>query len=296
MERPGSFERHRAGFVCDQSPFEGEGGRRQVPACGDDEAAAASAHSDAPRNLRSRGLLLESSDQLLGSVEVADGERSLDRVALDAPDCGLAETDLFDQRQCTGKVRVGVGMLLGGELDHPERTKVEHVDDRFASIGCAGGCAYCFQPAEVCVEICLPVDGDVRATELIADRGQPLGDLFGARPVAVPELENQPVEQDVDEGGLVAFLVGCVFSLGKLQPCAVELVDVAQPLAELERHPVVDCRRLRRCLELERPLRSLPVEAVTREQIRAHEACERERADSRVGAQALERLNRVACG
>ena len=186
-------------------------------------------------------------DELLGPVELADGERSLDRVALDAPDRRLAETDLFDQRQRTrrGARRRRRAARRRARPSRASEGRACRRSVRFDRLRRAA-CAHCFQPPEVGVEIRLPVDGDVRTTELIADRGQSLGDLFGARPVAVPELENQPVEQDVDEGGLVAFLLGCVFGLGKLQPCAVELVDVAQPLAELERDPVVDRRRLRR--------------------------------------------------
>ena len=74
---------------------------------------------------------------------------------------------------------------------------------------------------------------------------------------------------------------------------AVEVVDISQPLAELEDDAVVD-RHRRLELELACALRCRGVEAVAREQVGSHEARERERADPCVRARSFEHLDRVA--
>ena len=58
---------------------------------------------------------------------------------------------------------------------------------------------------------------------------------------------------------------------------AVEVVDIPQPLAELEDDARVDGCRRRERLELERALRGCPVEPVAEEEVGTHAGAERER-------------------
>ena len=58
---------------------------------------------------------------------------------------------------------------------------------------------------------------------------------------------------------------------------AVEVVDIAQPLPELEDDARVDGRRRRERLELERALGGCPVEPVAEEEVGAHASAECQR-------------------
>ena len=72
------------------------GGALEISACGMEEAAAAGRDGQAPGNLRTSGAFLEAAEQLFGSLELADRDRGLDRVAVHAPDRRLAEVDAVE--------------------------------------------------------------------------------------------------------------------------------------------------------------------------------------------------------
>ena len=76
---------------------------------------------------------------------------------------------------------------------------------------------------------------------------------------------------------LVALVDGGILGELEVQARAVEVVDIAKPLAELEDDARVDGCRRRGRLELERALRGCPVEPVAEEEVGAHTGAERER-------------------
>ncbi len=78
---------------------------------------------------------------------------------------------------------------------------------------------------------------------------------------------------------------------------AVEIVDVAKPLAELEDDTRVDCRRWAALLERECPHRSLLVEAVAEEKVGTHARAQRRRDEAGIGVRnALEQRQRLPRG
>ena len=96
-------------------------------------------------------------------------------------------------------------------------------------------------------------------------------------PVPGPALEQRAVEQDVGERRLVALVERRTLRKLEIAASAGEVVDVAEPLAELERDARVNGGRRRRCfeLELERTCRRLAVETVAEEEVGAHSCRQR---------------------
>ena len=89
----------------------------------------------------------------------------------------------------------------------------------------------------------------------------------------------------------------CCSACSRLRTRAVEIVDVAKPLAELEDDARVDCRRWAALLERERPHRSLLVEAVAEEEVGTHARAQRRRDEAGIGVRnALEQRQRLPRG
>ena len=104
-----------------------------------------------------------------------------------------------------------------------------------------------------------------------------VGELRSELPVAGPALEQRPVEEDVEERRLVALVHGGVLGKFEVAARAVEVVDIAQPLPELEDDARVDGGRRRERLELERALGGSPVEPVAEEKVGANPSAESQR-------------------
>ena len=101
--------------------------------------------------------------------------------------------------------------------------------------------------------------------------------------VAGPGCDDHPVEQDVGERRLVALLARLLLGPLEMRTRAVEIVDVAEPLPELEDDARVDRRRWAALLERERAHRRLPVEAVPEEEVGTYARAQRRRDEAGVG-------------
>src|SRR5581483_8338432 len=91
------------------------------------------------------------------------------------------------------------------------------------------------------------------------------------------------VEQDVGERRLVSLFPRLLLGTLEMRTGAVEVVDVAEPLAELENDARVDRRRRAALLERQRPHRRLLVEAVAEEQVGTYTCAQRRRDEARIG-------------
>ena len=115
--------------------------------------------------------------------------------------------------------------------------------------------------------------------------------------VAGPGRDDHAIEQDVGERRLVALLARLLLRLLEAGSGAVEIVDVAKPLAELENDARVDCRRWAALLERKRPHRRLLVEAVAEEEVGTHARAQRRRDEAGIGVRnALEQRQRLPRG
>ena len=136
----------------------------------------------------------------------------------------------------------------------------------------------------------------MRHAQLVARFRQSSCKVTCGRPRTGPKLDEQPVEQDVDEGGVVALVLRGLLRFAEPPPRPIEVVDVAEPLAELVHDAVVDCGRRSRTLEYKRALCSELVVAVADEEVDPHQVREREREEARVSVHLLERLDRLPRG
>ena len=147
------------------------------------------------------------------------------------------------------------------------------------------------------VDVCAPrIDPLGLDPELLERIAHLSGELRRLAPPARPGLDDDAVEQDVGERRLVALVARRLLGCGEPRPRAVEVVDVAQPLAELEDDPRVDRRRRRLALEAAGPLGRLRVEALAEEEVGPHPRAERRRDEARLGlGERLEQLERSTC-
>src|SRR5207248_7127701 len=94
-----------------------------------------------------------------------------------------------------------------------------------------------------------------------------------------------------------ALLTRLLLGLRERSTRAVEIVDVAKPLAELENDARVDRRRRVALLERERLHRRRPVEAGAEEEVGTHARAQRRRDEAGVGVRnELEQRQRLPCG
>ena len=121
----------------------------------------------------------------------------------------------------------------------------------------AGGGTRLVQPPGVRVEVCPPRADPLRLDALLVERiAHAVRQRCGVVPVAGPRLDDDLVEQDVPERRLVALVARLLLGLAEPRARAVEVVDVAEPLPELEDDAAVDRRRQRRRRSLAAPRRA----------------------------------------
>src|SRR4029079_2635487 len=85
-ERACALEDDRATFVLDERPLRGAAGLFELAARRKHERTAARTHCEAPRDPRPRPRAFEARHDRLRPFELAGGDRSLGRVAVDAED------------------------------------------------------------------------------------------------------------------------------------------------------------------------------------------------------------------
>ena len=194
--------------------------------------------------------------------------------------------------------------VAGRELGETERALPQHAPDRFPyAARLHRRRTHRVDAAVVRVDVCAPYVARVRTdARQLEELVRPVAKRGGTAPVTRPALEQRAVEQNVGERRLVALVERRTLRKLEIAASAGEVVDVAEPLAELERDPRVDGRRRRRCveLELERPCRRLAVETVAEEEVGAHScrqrSCDQRRVCIRVSPQDLERpARRFGC-
>ena len=113
--------------------------------------------------------------------------------------------------------------------------------------------------------------------------------------VAGPGRDDHAIEQDVGERRLVALLVRLLLRLLEARTRAVEIVDVAKPLAELEDDARVDCRRGPLSSSASARIAVSCVEAVAEEEVGTHARAQRRRDEAGIGLRnALEQRQRLA--
>jgi len=267
-ERPSALQGHRAPLMLHERGLERLGGELQVAFGGGEEATAARGHREAPGNLRASGLLLESRHPPPCALEIAAGDRRLDRIALDTPDRRLAEVDAVELRERRCQLPVGGLHIACGELGEPEGALEERRQDRLLRQAVLGRGSDGVEPPGMAVEIRPPDLRGSRGNTLLRERVvHPVCQLLRLGQVSRPRLDDHPVQQDVGERGAVARVLRLPFGVGESPPRPVEVVHVAQPLAELEHHAPIDGRGRRALLECERALRSLDVQALSQEEI-----------------------------
>ncbi len=184
---------------------------------------------------------------------VADGDGCLDRVPIDAPDRRLAEVHQVELGQRLREVTVGGFQLAGGQLGQSVAAAPDHRDDRFAR-PLPGGGAHGVEATGVRVQICAPrVDPLGFHTELLERVAHLSGELSRMAPPARPRLDHDAIEQDVGQRRIVPLVARRLLGLGEPRPRAVQVVDVPQPLPELEDEPRVDRRGRGLALEAAAP-------------------------------------------
>ena len=97
-QRARELERHRTGVVLFERAIERVGGAVDAALGGQHETVAARGHRAVPRDPRAGRRSCELGEDRARAVEVAGSDRSLDRVAFDAPDRRLAEADPLPRR------------------------------------------------------------------------------------------------------------------------------------------------------------------------------------------------------
>ena len=102
----------------------------ELPAGREQQRPAPRGDGQAPRDARACGGLLEASRRAPRHGRAARLRRRLDRVAVQAPDRGLAEVHPLDLGQRLGEVPVGGRAVAGGQLGEAEAALPEHLDDR----------------------------------------------------------------------------------------------------------------------------------------------------------------------
>ena len=243
--------------------------------------------------------LFEAGEQPLRSVDVADRQRRFDRVAVDPPDRRLAEGDAFEHLERLRQVPVG-----GRPSRRPRARPVPGNGSRAPSPSGPPGSAFA---AASRTDSTRPAYASTYARQMSpASATDPLlaegvehafRELRRPGQVAGPGRDDHAIEQDVGERRLVALLVRLLLRLLEVRTRAVEVVDVAKPLAELEDDARVDCRRWVALLERERPHRRLPVEAVAEEEVGTHARAQRRRDEAGIGVRnALEQRQRLPRG
>ena len=190
-----------------------------------------------------RAAAVERCEHRARAVEVAGSDRSLDRVALDAPDRRLAEADPLPRRDRRSEMR-------GGRRRSRRRRarRDRECGPRASARSARPSCRPRARRRRV-------QDGRRRTharccwRHVDAGEREPLvravGELRGEFPVTGPALEQHPVEEDVGERRLVALVQRGVLRQVELPARAVEVVDIPQPLAELEDDARVHLRRRR---------------------------------------------------
>ena len=119
----------------------------------------------------------------------------------------------------------------------------------------------------------------------------------GVVPVAGPRLDDDLVQEDVAERRVVALVARLLLGFVESRARAVEVVDVAEPLAQLEHDPAVDRHRQRRRRQLQRlcALCRRRVVPVPEEELGTHTCTERRGGERRlVRLVPLEKLARRA--
>ena len=130
----------------------------------------------------------------------------------------------------------------------------------------------------------MPRADPFRLDALLLERlAHAFGHCGGFVPVAGPRLDDEPVQQDVPERCFVALVAGLLLGFAEVRSRTVEVVDVAQPLSQLEHDAAVDGDRQRgRRVERVRAFGCIRIEAAAEEEIRADPRSERRRSERRL--------------
>ena len=179
---------------------------------------------------------------------------------------------------------VGVVILAGGERGEADAPVPDHGDDRLLGPRLLEGGPNCFDAAGVGVDVGAPRARALGLHSLLGERvGHPLGQLLGLTPLASPGLDDHPVEQDVRQRRVVALVARSLLCLLEVGSRASEVVDVTEPLAQLEDDPLVRSSGGSLPFEGERPLGGLPVEAFAEEEIGPHPGAQGRSEEARLG-------------
>ena len=222
--------------------------------------------------MRAYGACLELRDQRSGALDVCRPQSAFNSVAVEPPYCRLSKPRLCECLDRRGKVGRGGPRVAGRELGETDCALPQHAPDRLAdAAGLERGGAYRIDAAVVRVDVRAPnvarVHTDARQLKELV---HPVAKRGGTAPVTRPALEQGAVEQNVGERRLVALVERRTLRKLEVAASAGEVVDVAEPLAELERDARVDRHGGRRgSFELERALRPLAVETVAEEEVGA---------------------------
>ena len=180
---------------------------------------------------------------------------------------------------------VGGNCLAGRELGQSHATAPERRHHRLPRICLPCGLADGLDPPGIRVHVGAPDVSGLRTDPVLAE-GVEHAFRQVRRPgqVAGPGLDDHAIEQDVGERRLVTLLSRLPLCVLEARTRAVEIVDVAKPLAELEDDARVDCR----------PHRCLLVEAVAEEEVGTHTRAQRRCDEAGIGVRnALEQRQRL---
>ena len=234
----------------------------------------------------------------VGPVQRTDHDRRLDRVAVHAPDRRLPEVDAVEFGKRLGEVPVGLFPLTGRQRGEPDAPVPDHGHDRLV-----GSCELerrldGLEPAGVRVDVDPPRAHSLGLHALLCERvGHAGREGLGLVPPSRPRLDDHAVEQDVRERGLVALVPRCLLGLHEMGSRTVEVVDIPEPLTELEDDPLVGGGRGSIALELECPPGGVGVEPLAEEEVGSHAGAQGGRDEARLGVgQAVEQCKRGARG
>ena len=217
-----------------------------------------------------------------GAVEVPHRDRRLDRVAVDPPDRGLPEIDAVELQHRLRKVSVGGLRVAGAQLGKAEAAAPDHRHDRLERPSPRRG-SRLLEPTGVRMHVGAPrIDPPVLDAELLECLAHLPGEFLRLAQASRPGLDHDAVEEDVRERGLVPLRGRLPLGFSQTRTRAVEVVDVAAPLAELEHEPRVDRGRRRDLVEPARTVRRLRVEALAEEEVGADPGAERLADESRL--------------